>query len=554
MKNEEIGNHININDIIYDGNKDSHNLDISFMKYLNNNSISERNRILDDRFFKKYIMYKQKYLELNGGLPLSKEERKIKEDQERQKKREKREFEERMRMQKEEAEINKCSLKEDENEIFNCAISSVGSKLFKNEKFQNKTYKSPDNIKNKEFIIKYLNNDRHTNFSSPYLSNISSSPLIDIEMIKIAVSKNYNSLSKIPDIFIKNKQNILLIFNVLNTDNKYIDDCFKLFCDLLKKNDDIDNKFIIELGKKNNKFGEYYFRNKSNIKELFSYIKDFKYCLKTIISNNKLYKYLNIDLRNDPKFNMKVFNYIKDEEIILKKIKKTPIIFEYLIPSLKNDMNLIIKAIGINPNIFQYINESLKSNMDFILKCINVNHAIFQFINESLKSNTDFILNAYNINNEIIKYLSKDIILKIITVNSSILQYMNEDFKKDPEFILKVFELVLKKDYLIFQHISEDLKNNREFVEKVFTIYKELVQNNSKQEIVGLIGDNLKKNKDFLLSILPLNGNILIYFDKILKEDKEIIYKAYNYIKIGKLKIDYRFKYLYNSKMMIPIF
>jgi hypothetical protein len=164
----------------------------------------------------------------------------------------------------------------------------------------------------------------------------------------------------------------------------------------------------------------------------------------------------------------------------------------------------------------------------------------------------DFILTAFNNNYEIIKYLTKDVILKIITVNSSTLKYMNEDFKNDQEFILKVFDLVLKKDYLIFQYIGENLKNNREFIEKVFTIYKELVHD--KQEIVGLIGDDLKKNKDFLLSILPLNGNILIYFDPILKENKELISEAYKQIKLKKIKIDYRFKYLYNSKMMIPIF
>jgi hypothetical protein len=41
---------------------------------------SERNRILDDIFFKKYLKFKKKYLELNGGLPLSKEERKIKQE------------------------------------------------------------------------------------------------------------------------------------------------------------------------------------------------------------------------------------------------------------------------------------------------------------------------------------------------------------------------------------------------------------------------------------------------------------------------------------------
>jgi hypothetical protein len=80
-----------------------------------------------------------------------------------------------MRIQKEEAYINNCLIKEDANDIFNCAISSIGSTLLRNHKFENKTYKSPDNIKNKEFIIKYLNNDRHTNFYTPYLSNIISS-------------------------------------------------------------------------------------------------------------------------------------------------------------------------------------------------------------------------------------------------------------------------------------------------------------------------------------------------------------------------------------------
>jgi hypothetical protein len=39
-------------------------IDISFTKYLKYDSISERNRILEQIFFKKYLLYKNKYLKL----------------------------------------------------------------------------------------------------------------------------------------------------------------------------------------------------------------------------------------------------------------------------------------------------------------------------------------------------------------------------------------------------------------------------------------------------------------------------------------------------------
>ena len=55
--------------ILYGGSEAPHpSLDISFTKYLKYDSISFRNRILEDIFFKKYILYKKKYLKLQTQL------------------------------------------------------------------------------------------------------------------------------------------------------------------------------------------------------------------------------------------------------------------------------------------------------------------------------------------------------------------------------------------------------------------------------------------------------------------------------------------------------
>jgi hypothetical protein len=196
--------------------------------------------------------------------------------------------------------------------------------------------------------------------------------------------------------------------------------------------------------------------------------------------------------------------YKNNKDLVLTAVKNCGYALKYASEKLRNDIDIIIESIngGAN-NVFFFLGDKIKRNKKIILRIINKiknNNIVFlKYCNEEIKDD-------------------EEIVLRLVTINCKEFEYASERIKNDRNFILELIE----NNPNIIRVLNAKFKNDKEIVLK--SIFDD---SGSNLELIKYIGDDLKKDKEFLKQIVDINGSALLYDGlEILRDDKETVLKA----------------------------
>ena len=218
-----------------------------------------------------------------------------------------------------------------------------------------------------------------------------------------------------------------------------------------------------------------------------------------------------------------------DKEFILIATKKDITSFEYIDSVLKKDREIILSVVTAHgPNATKYLDKSFKSDKEIILKILKKPLNYFSlgdelsptdYMSKDFLKDEDVISEA--LNNQWIEYdkIDSKLITKKIaiaaTTKSENFEKLNNEFKNDPDVILNA--ITSEKtwgDSEIFKKISDKLKSEKNFIIKVLGI---------NGQILNQVSDNFKKDKEIVMASVTQSGYALQYAHSSLKKDIEIV-------------------------------
>ena len=195
--------------------------------------------------------------------------------------------------------------------------------------------------------------------------------------------------------------------------------------------------------------------------------------------------------------------YKNNKEIVLTAVKERGYALKYASEKLRNDIDIVCEAINRDNNAFFFAGDKIKSNRNNILKIVNrinnLNVVFLKYCNDEIRDD-------------------EEIVLRLATINCEEFEYASERIKNDRNFILELIE----KNPNIIRVLNAKFKNDKEIVLK--SIFDD---NGSNLKLIKYIGDDLKKDKEFLKQIVDINGSALLYDGlEILRDDKKTALKA----------------------------
>ena len=519
--------------IIYDENK-----------YLKYNSISVRNRILEDIFFKKkYLRYKKKYINLKninqygGSLDLS---------------------------------------KFITNNLFGLAISYafyIASNINLTNFSLGKSQKDIENInikkKYKETITEYTK-----------IINIPSELKNDRDINILIVLKNPQEYKYLPDEIKKDlytnitfiRREPFLYFEIddsLKFNKKIILETLKSFL-YLKKNK-LDNELIkinkldgeginlIELLTSDLKYDDEIltlslelngdiFENLSetyqtNKKLLLTAYKSYE--SEFLITYDKYGRTVTKNFKNNPidllKFTQSKFS--NDEEVIRKSVELNGETIKYASETLKNNREIIIIALGNCSEAIKYISDELKKDKAILFLALKRDITIIRSIPRELQIELDIINRFIGSNGLALEFASEELkrdrilVTKAVTSNGLALEFASEELKRDRILVTKA----VTSNGLALEFVPYELKRNREIVTKAVVsnglalefvpdelrdrilVTKAVVSNGLALEFVP---DEFKNDRNIVTKAVESNGLALEFASDEFKNDSYIVTKA----------------------------
>jgi uncharacterized protein (UPF0262 family) len=402
--------------------------------------------------------------------------------------------------------------------------------------------RTSDNLKNNEDI------------ALDAKKNESSSEKTTNEELEILekIGKDAKAIQEVSNELMQNKEFLLKAIK----ENSYI---------IIYLNDDLknDKDIVLEAIKKHIDLFEYASDELKNNKEFIEKFID----TPSEYSNEEIFEYVSDDLKNDKEFVMKI-------------IKEHGRLVEYASEELKNDMDIALTALYNDRNSIKHLNKELFTNKEKVLKLVKINSEILSYAPYEFRQDRDIISASIEANGHTLSYAKyndlikdKELILKALETGGSIIEYADISLREDKQFILEAINVVpedsifyliknLKNDLIYDEDIAlaaikkrgtsihnfgENIKNNRKFsllaVQENGVALERLNDNLKNDEDIVLAalknkkdlkpkiifreaGEDIKKDKEFVLRIIDNMPDILEYVSDDLKKDKAVVIKA----------------------------
>jgi len=164
--------------------------------------------------------------------------------------------------------------------------------------------------------------------------------------------------------------------------------------------------------------------------------------------------------------------------------------------------------------IFNFASQSEMNQLIYKNKCLQNKINDLEDENNHLKTELKQFEENQHILSEIV-FSDRNIMTRQISVNGLKLKFATSLLKKDPEFVSQA----VKNNPHSFQYASPELKNDLMFVKKL------LKQINWHESLFQYLGENLKKNKQFIMEFVEKNGFVLKYLEHSMI-DREMVIKA----------------------------
>lgn len=164
--------------------------------------------------------------------------------------------------------------------------------------------------------------------------------------------------------------------------------------------------------------------------------------------------------------------------------------------------------------IFNFGSQTETNRLVYENKCLQNKINDLEERNNDLKSELNELKENQSILWEIV-CSDRDIMTRQISVNGLQLKFATSFLKKDPAFVSQA----VKNNPHSFQYASDELKNDPIFVKQL------LKQMNWHESLFQHLGENLRKNKQFITDLVEKNGLILKYLEPDMI-DREMVIKG----------------------------
>lgn len=217
-------------------------------------------------------------------------------------------------------------------------------------------------------------------------------------------------------------------------------------------------------------------------------------------------------------------NISKDEALNIVSINGADL--EFLSVQYKKSKDIVLEAVKNYGRSLSHAHESLQSNKEIVLEAVRQNGYALGYADNSLKNDREVVLEAAKQNGHAIEGISNNLkedreialtaILSCAEGEEACLgldEYTDKKFKKDKDFMLKVVSV----DGSSLACADDTLRIDKDIV-------RAAAKNNGFS--FGYAHESLRSDRDFVLEIVKENGEALHFASSMLKKDKEIILAA----------------------------
>jgi hypothetical protein len=225
--------------------------------------------------------------------------------------------------------------------------------------------------------------------------------------------------------------------------------------------------------------------------------------------------------------------YLKDEmrdnEIIITEVSKNNgDVVNYMSDRLKDNKTIMLNIIRNNNEAFMHASRKLRIEYVFVREALEIiEDKINKEHNESFTTNSNYV-SRYRYRHhknriECMKYICdellkrKDIAMLAIKVNKGGLKYLLGAFQND----IDVVKCALKYGNGELRYVSYKLQNSEDVINYVLD-FKDM-------KSLEYIGQDIKKNRDFIMQSVSKTPHILEHVHPTIQNDKEIITHAITY-------------------------
>lgn len=192
-------------------------------------------------------------------------------------------------------------------------------------------------------------------------------------------------------------------------------------------------------------------------------------------------------------------------------------------------------------NVFARVNEELRSNREFVLAAVKQNCKCLKYIAEDLRSDKYIFLAAHNSPhssvNSVLEHAGdrvcalKDVVLAAVSVMGFELEYASKELQDDREVVLTAVNNMGGA----LKYASANLRSDKKLVlraikssYKIAPHYYTYTEDYFREVIFSLehAGEDLKGDREVVLSAVGLLGSQLEFANDDLRADKEVVLAA----------------------------
>jgi hypothetical protein len=240
-----------------------------------------------------------------------------------------------------------------------------------------------------------------------------------------------------------------------------------------------------------------------------------------ILNNRGFWFYMKLGIISAELLEFMPENHRKNRLIVLQAIKNHKNHTGYIPESLRKDKIFMKEIIKLDVSAIRDCDPILLNDKEFILDILTIKdaHYLNSHFEKSLFDDRDFVQRAIKIAPEI--YIptfrqDREIILEQLRLGESYLTPDWNYFSTDKEIII---EYVKNVPFPFIGPIDSDLKRNKEFIESILKLNGKIFRD---------IDDSLKTDRQLALLAATHNGESLEFLLDHHKKDKEIVLVALN--------------------------
>lgn len=196
---------------------------------------------------------------------------------------------------------------------------------------------------------------------------------------------------------------------------------------------------------------------------------------------------------------------VKSKDIAIKFLSIEGMALEHTIPEFQNNADVVRAAIMQNVFALRYANPELQNNFEIVKIAVTQNGLSLKYASPELRNNPDIVRVAVTQYGSALMFASEELknnyeIVKVaVTQEGSALKYASEELKNN----FNIVKIAVTQEGFALKYASPELQNNPDIVRLALT------SNEMGLLAFEYVGDELKKNYEFMKEMIIQNGYVL---------------------------------------------